>query len=126
MKRVMVAAGALLLLGALLTTSANGRARAETEVILDGIVYNATTGRTEFNGRVDSPRKDCAKDRKITVYRVADGADAKYGSDKAKKDGSAYRWFIAKGGVAPAGEYYAKAEAGDTCKGDKSNKVIWD
>ena len=101
------------------------RARAQTEVILDGIAYNSTTGRTEINGRVDSPRKDCAKDRKITVYREADGADVKYGSDRAKKDGGDFKWFITKGGLAPAGNYYAKAEPGDTCKGDKSNVVFW-
>ena len=24
------------------------------------------------------------------------------------------------------GDYYAQARAGDTCKGDKSNKVTWE
>lgn len=125
MKRVIVVAGASLLLVATLITPASA-SRAETEVILDGIAYNGTSGRTEMNGRVESPRKDCTKDRKITVYREADGADVKYGSDKAKKDGGDYKWFIEKGGIAPDGNYYAKAEAGDTCKGDKSNVVSWD
>ena len=108
------------------STAASGGGRANTEVIFDGIVYNATTGRTEFNGRVESPRKDCANKRKIIVYRAVDGeADEKINSQKAVKDGGTYRWFMTKGGQAAEGDYYAKAEAGDTCKGDKSAKVAW-
>jgi hypothetical protein len=125
--RTLVAALALAAtIGAMSTPVASGGGRANTEVILDGIAYNGTTGRTEFNGRVESPRKDCANKRKITVYRVVDGADEKIGAQKSAKDGGIYRWFITDGGVAPDGDYYAKAEAGDTCKGDKSQKVTWD
>ena len=112
---------------ALSSTVSSAGGRASTEVIFDGIAYNGTTGRTEFNGRVESSRKDCANRRKITVYRAVNGEpDEKIGSKKAEKDGGTYRWFMTTGGQAQEGDYYAQAEAGDTCKGDKSNKVTWE
>ena len=88
-------------LGSGMTAGAADRgSRAETEVRFDGILYNTSEGKTEIYGRVISPRKDCAKNRKIIVYRVEDGADAKVGSDKAEKDGTGYyRWYIAKAGI---------------------------
>lgn len=111
---------------ALSSAVASGGGRANTEVIFDGIAFNEPTGRTEFNGRVESSRKDCANKRRIIVYRAVNGEpDEKIGSKKTEKDGGTYRWFLTTGGVANSGDYYAQAEAGDTCKGDKSAKVNW-
>ena len=124
--RTVVAALALAAaIGVISAPGASGGGKANSKVILDGILYNVPEARTEFNGRISSPKKECANKRKITVYRVVDGADEKIGSKRSEKDGDTYRWFITAGGLVPNDDYYAKAEGGDTCKGDKSEKVLW-
>jgi len=60
---------------------------------------------TEFKGKVNSPKKQCREDRKVTLYMKAGsgGADSVVGTDRTDASGA---WSIE--GSFLAGVYYAR------------------
>jgi len=72
------------------------------------------------NEDFDYAKKKCADNRKVIVFRVANGPDTKIGTTRA--NGVVGAWNV----MSPAadGAYYAKAPATDECKGDRSDELV--
>ncbi|MFN8160749.1 MAG: hypothetical protein U0R52_06865 [Solirubrobacterales bacterium] len=90
--------------------------RAATTVLVS--TYNADNP-PFFIGEVRSPRKACARQRKVTLYGVRPGPDKRYGSAKTIFGEGTWAWII-KAREAGPGFYYAKAEPTAACRGDRS------
>ena len=76
-------------------------------------------------GYVDSAKKSCMDDRKVTVYKVkgqkGGGDDKKVASDNASKNGQYYTWDVGNPGI--QGKFYARAGAIPGCAADSSPVV---
>ncbi len=103
--------------------SASAAGKANTRLTLDNIQTFVVGGvSTTWAGDIFSSEKECKNKRRVTVYRVLDGADEKRGSTLSYK-GSAqpgYYWLYNEEGVPPAGDYYGEVKPTDDCKADSS------
>jgi hypothetical protein len=72
-----------------------------------------------YEGYIDSTKK-CADNRKVKVYRIANGPDIKIGVTRA--NGAVGAWNVMH--PAADGAYYAKAPGTDECKGDTSDELV--
>jgi hypothetical protein len=101
--------------------SASAAGKANTRLTLDSIQTFLIGGKsTTWAGDIFSPAKECKNKRRVTVYRVLDGADEKRGSTLSYK-GSAqpgYYWLYNEEGTPPDGEYYADVKPTADCKAD--------
>lgn len=91
-----------------------------TTVTIDAVFLGP--GQTYWSGDVMSPRKACKNRRRVLIFRVRPGADAKVGATRSFK-GSAdngYYWTYSENGAARRGKYYAKVKPTGTCRGDRS------
>jgi hypothetical protein len=70
-----------------------------------------------FDGDVDSKKKKCRKNRKVTVKRVGGG---KVGSDQTNNQG---HYVVQVGGEAAPGDYFAKAKK-KVIKKNKNHKHV--
>src|SRR5688572_10225987 len=89
-------------------------------VFYDGAFYKS--GETVWQGEVFG-RKACAKRRRVFIFRVRPGKDAKVGSTRSRKSNRTdnfYPFSYSEPGAAPFGEYYAKVKPTDTCKAARS------
>jgi hypothetical protein len=103
------------------TLVGGGFAAASTKKFPTKVTINFTSGTyaDKFNGKVKSRKALCKKGRKVTVFRVKSGADAKFGTDKTNKKG---KYVVAPGKKAAAGNYYAKAKK--KVKKKNGNKIV--
>ncbi len=69
-----------------------------------------------FNGKVQSPKAACTKNRTVKLYRETPGPDKLLGTDKSNKKG---KWSVPA--KLKSGNYYAKAPKQGSCAADKSN-----
>jgi hypothetical protein len=107
-----------LVTGVLATTGiATAGGSAPTKVTVEG------TG--NVYGYVESPKKSCMDDRKVTVFEQkgakGGGDDKKVASDNASKQGDYYVWDVGNPGIDK--KFYAKATAVPGCEGDSSPTV---
>lgn len=72
------------------------------------------------NEDFDYAKKKCADNRKVKVFRIANGPDIKIGVTRA--NGAVGAWNVMH--AAADGAYYAKAPATDECKGDRSDELV--
>ena len=105
-------------------SAASAADKARTNVKLDSVVLGG--GQTSWGGPISSPKKACKNKRRVLIFRVQPGKDAKLGATKSYKGISAkgYFWSFSQQGAAPTGQYYAKVKPTDNCKGDKSETVF--
>ena len=97
---------------------------ADTETKVTMSTYNGGEGK--FFGEVESPRKRCKDDRKVTVYRRVAGPDVKVGSDESKHGpGDTYSWTVKEETPVFSDPYYAKAKPKGDCAGDRSKDFIF-
>lgn len=89
--------------------------------------FEASSGESEkFEGKIDSSKGSCVKDRKIVLYRKKNGDKNKVGSDKTDGKG---KFSIGVGNGPPKnGKYFAQAKDansgnGGTCLEENSAKV---
>lgn len=68
-----------------------------------------------FNGKVQSSKASCKKNRTVKLYRVKAGPDKLLGTDRTNKKG---KWLIPA--KLKSGNYYAKAPKRGKCAADKS------
>ncbi len=103
--------------GLALSGTAYAGGAAPTKVTVEG------TG--DVFGYVESPKKACMKDRKVTVFKQkgekGGGDDEKVASDNASKSGDRYRWSVGNPGI--NGKFYARAGAISGCAADSSKTV---
>jgi hypothetical protein len=89
--------------------------------------HHATTtvtikGSGDIYGYVKSPKpRNCAKDRKIRVFKQKPGKDEVVASDNAEKSGDRYMWSVGQPGV--SGKIYARAGKTADCKADTSKTI---
>ena len=108
--------GAIALATAVLATSgaAASGGSAPTKVTVEG------TG--NVFGYVESPKKQCMDDRKVTVFeqkgQKGGGDDEKVATDRASKSGDVYIWDVGNPGINR--KFYARAGAIPGCAGDSS------
>ncbi|MGH2838446.1 MAG: hypothetical protein ACRDJY_08895 [Thermoleophilaceae bacterium] len=117
---------ALLLVVAIATTcvsTASAADKARTTVTLSSVTLGG--GQTNWGGPISSPKKGCKNNRRVLVFRVQQGKDAKVGATKSYKGivAKGYFWSYSEQGAAPSGKYYAKVKPTDTCQGDRSKTV---
>jgi len=109
---VAIVSGVLALSGV-----ANAGGGAPTKVTIEG------TG--NVFGYVESTKKSCMNDRKVTVFKQkgAKGGsdDKKVASDNASKSGDKYIWDVGNPGI--QGKFYARAGAIPGCAADNSPSV---
>jgi hypothetical protein len=89
-------------------------------VFFDGAFIKS--GETVWQGDVFGP-KACAKRRRVYIFRVRSGKDAKIGSTRSRKATGTpnfYPFSYSEPGVAKAGKYYAKVKPTETCAGNRS------
>ena len=117
MKRVVLIAAVAMWVG---VSSASSAEDARTKVTFDFI--QTTPGGTIYTGDIFSSEKKCKNKRRVTVFRVLEGADDKLGSTLSYKgsDQPGYYWAYEEDGFPPDGDYYAKVRPTDGCKGDRS------
>jgi len=72
------------------------------------------------NEDFDYAKKQCADNRKVKVFRIANGPDIKIGVTRA--NGAVGAWNVVHS--AADGAYYAKAPKTDECKGDTSDELV--
>ena len=118
MRRLMTVAvlGTAVLTGVVALPSAAAE-RAKTDVEFSAIV--PLSGQWSYEGFIDSKKK-CADNRKVKVFRFANGPDVKIGSTRANAAVGA--WSVTDPDL-PDGTYYAKAPATNECEGDISNDL---
>jgi len=95
-------------------------AKTPVAVFYDGAFYKS--GETVWQGNLFG-KKACAKRRRVFIFRVRSGKDAKIGSTRSRKSTGTenfYPFSYSQPGVARFGEYYAKVKPTDTCKGARS------
>lgn len=101
-----------------------GGEKANTTVTIDSAFY--ASGQTHWAGDINSPLKECKNKRRVLIFRVRPGADAKVGATESFRgitDRKNYFWTHAKDGAAPRGKYYAKVKPTDACQGDRSGTI---
>jgi hypothetical protein len=77
-----------------------------------------------YEGSIESPKKSCANDRKVSMYRKADGPDLKLGTTRSERRGNlGYSWAVESSEPLAEGGYYAKAPATKECAGDKTPTI---
>jgi len=100
-----------------LSGAASAGGTAPTKVTIEGT--------SDVFGYVESPDRDCMKDRKVAVLKQqgskGGGDDEKVGADNASKSGDRYRWSVGNPGI--NGKFYARARAIPGCEGDSSKTV---
>ncbi len=117
MKRlVTVALGAVALTAASALPSAAAE-RAKTDLEFSSIT--PLSGQWSYSGFIDSKRK-CANNRKVIVFRFANGPDVKIGSTRANAAVGA--WSVTHPDL-PDGTYYAKAPRTSECQRDISDDL---
>ena len=123
MKRAALLAVFVIAATAAFAPAASARGKANTTVTLDDVF--AVPIETHWDGDVRSRRKACKNRRRVLVFRVRPGADAKVGSTRSYRGKSdpGYYWSYVEQGVAPSGNYYAKVKPTDTCQGDRSKTL---
>jgi hypothetical protein len=92
-------------------------------VFFDGAFIKS--GETVWQGDVFGP-KACAKGRRVFIFRVRAGRDAKIGSTRSRRATGTenfYPFTYSEPGVARSGEYYAKVKSTETCKRNRSATV---
>ena len=92
-------------------------------VFFDGAFIKS--GETVWQGDVFGP-KACAKGRRVFIFRVRAGKDAKIGSTRSRRATGTenfYPFTYSEPGVARSGEYYAKVRSTETCKRNRSATV---
>ncbi len=117
MRGALLAVTALSLLAVPAAPAADRTAAA---VFFDGAFIKS--GETVWQGNVVST-KACGKDRRVFIFRVRPGRDAKIGSALTRKPTrtkSFYPFSYSEPGVARSGEYYAKIRATQACRGNRS------
>jgi hypothetical protein len=104
--------------------AASAADKARTTVKIEGAT--ASGGHTLWGGAISSPREECRNERRVLVFRVRPGKDAKVGSTRSYEGVSVkgFRWSLMKPGTAPSGKYYAKVNPTDACKGDRSKDIL--
>jgi hypothetical protein len=97
--------------------------KTKTTVTIDAVFL--ASGQTHWSGDLKSAKKACKDGRKVVIYRVRPGADAKVGSTKGFKGLSddGYYWTHFEMGAAPPGKYYAKVAATKKCRGAQSKTM---
>jgi hypothetical protein len=97
--------------------------KTKTTVTIDAVFL--ASGQTHWSGDLKSAKKACKDGRKVTIYRMRPGADAKVGSTKGFKglSDNGYYWTHFEMGAAPAGKYYAKVAATKKCRGAQSKAM---
>ena len=123
MRRVVLLVAATMVM---CVPSASAEGKASTRVTLDNIQTFPSGGVTTiWTGDIFSPEKECKNRRRVFVFRVTDGTDEKRGSTLSYKgsDQPGYYWIYEEEGTPPAGEYYAKVNPTDGCKGDRSERA---
>ena len=109
----------LLALG-LMAPSAGAGGKGETEVHFTTLMSTGSDS-SYYEGSIESTKKSCAKDRKVSVYRKADGPDLKLGTTRSERRGDlGFSWSIESSEPLSLGKYYAKAGSTNECAGDKS------
>ena len=101
-----------------------GAERARTTVTIDSAFY--ASGQTHWAGDIMSPRTECKNKRRVLLFRVRSGPDAKVGSTRSFRgitDRKNYFWTYFEQGAAKRGKYYAKVKPTDTCQGDRSANI---
>ena len=89
-------------------------------VFYDGAFYKS--GKTVWQGNVFG-RKACAKGRRVYIFRVRAGHDQRIGSTLSKASTNRknfYPFSYVERGAARFGEYYARVNPTDSCKGARS------
>ena len=106
-------------------TGASAADRADTHVSFVSITsHNGDRwyeGYIYANEDFDYAKKKCAENRKVHVFRIANGPDVKIGTTRA--NGAVGAWTV----IHPDnvdGAYYAKAPKTDECKGDTSDELV--
>jgi hypothetical protein len=131
--RVIAAGGVAALAGCLLAVAV----AAHTTRYASSVQLHAFTNETTnnyFYGVVSSPNSRCAGDRKVRIYRKAEGADPKFGSDVSQQapSGDGPYTVTAPTGDIPTGSYYSQAAKRDLrpgprhahiCKGARSSDL---
>jgi hypothetical protein len=69
-----------------------------------------------FNGKVQSSKASCTKNRTVKLFKEQAGPDKLLGTDKSNKKG---KWLIPA--KLKSGNYYAKAPKRGSCGAAKSN-----
>ena len=101
-----------------------GGEKAKTTVTIDSAFY--ASGQTHWAGDIKSPVKECKNKRRVLIFRVRPGRDAKVGSTKSFRgvaDRKNYFWTHFEDGAAPTGKYYAKVKPTDKCQGGQSKTL---
>lgn len=109
---------------ALCAPTAWGGERANTTVTIDSAFY--ASGQTHWAGDIRSPLKECKNKRRVLIFRVRPGDDAKVGSTRSFRgvtDRKNYFWTYFEEGAARRGKYYAKVKPTDACQGDRSGTI---
>jgi hypothetical protein len=122
MKRAVL----LVIMGAVVCVppTASAGEKANTTVTIDSAFY--ASGQTHWAGDIMSPLKECKNNRRVLIFRVRSGDDAKVGSTRSFRgvtDRNNYFWTHFEQGAAPRGRYYAKTKPTDTCQGDRSGTI---
>ena len=123
MKAGVFAAGVAVFL--IVAPGAGAGGKAATTVHFTTIISTGSDG-SYYEGSIESPKRACANDRKITVFKRTPGSDKVIGSTRSKPRGElGYEWTLEVPEHLKNGTYYAKAPATSNCRGDKSPEVTY-
>lgn len=116
----LIAAVSVLALGA----NAQGGGKANTKVLFGGA--NPVSGGTDYFGNIESPKRACANNRRVSVFFKGPGKDEKVATDKSQPGkGDTYYWQARQEEPPMAGTYYARAKETDDCRGDRSRDFLY-
>ena len=123
MRAGVFAAGVAVFLIAVPSAGAGAGGKAGTTVNLTALISTGPNS-SYYEGSITSSKKSCANDRKVIMYRKADGPDLKLGATRSERRGDlGYSWTIESSEPLAEGKYYAKAPATKECAGDKSPTI---
>jgi len=111
----VLAATAIAVLGA--APAAGATTKSKTTVTISAFNYDNPPF---FIGEVVSPKKACAKARRVTLYAVKGGKAQRAGSVKTIFGEGTWAWIIKTPGAGAGGVYYAEATATPSCRYDRS------
>ena len=122
MRIKMLLAAAAITVSGVLATGASAANLTPTTVTIQ-----AESGGDFFGFVKSSDKKQCAANRKVTLYRLLGtspnpGADQKIGMDLAQANGDGYMWSTGNTGERH-GKFYARVKKTETCRGDISSVV---